>query len=175
VELIDFDARPTLAGIQLNWSTGSERDSDRFEVEHSTDLEVWSHIGWTRAAGFSVVTQLYDLLDRDPAPGMNFYRLRMVDTDGTEEFSPVREVTWSPRGPAAYPNPSDGTLWVRRAGEHINVDVFDALGRQIPYTTVVMEETLLQIHLGAGSSGLYTIRIGTPHSYYSERVVVTGQ
>ncbi len=174
VQLVQFDATQVGTAVVLDWTTASERETHYFEVERSGDLGSWVPIGSVDAAGTSIHSVGYEFQDTSPVRGTNYYRLRMVDIDGTFEYSPVRQVLLHQRGPAAYPNPSDGTLWVRRAGEHIDVEVFDALGRQVPYTTILKKETLIQIHLGSGSSGLYTIRIGTLHSYHSERVLVHG-
>lgn len=172
VELTAFHAQQTGAAVLLRWTTASERESKYFEVERSHDLENWVAIGSLDAAGSSA--QPIDYLMRDPAPlpGNNYYRLNMVDTDGSQEHSPVREVWLHEREPAAYPNPSAGSIWVRRAGEHVTLEVIDGLGRSVPYMLLEAGETLLHVDLGQEAIGLYTLKLRAGSATYTERVLV---
>ena len=97
IELIDFQAFPVGDKVELQWSTASETNSDRFMIERSKDGAVFEPIGMVTAAGNSAQMNQYAHLDRSPYPGLNYYRLQQVDLDGTFEHSAAGRVRfWGP-------------------------------------------------------------------------------
>ena len=81
-------------------------NTDYFQIEHSTDAVGWSNIGNVAASGESTATLNYLLNHNGPVEGKNFYRLKMVDRDGTFAYSTIRKVSFSELLTALiYPNP----------------------------------------------------------------------
>lgn len=80
----------------LNWRTEAEEQTERFEVERRVPNGNFEAIGTLVSAGNSSVTLDYEFTDEAPANGANDYRLRMIDQDGSYEFSHI--VTLSFRG-----------------------------------------------------------------------------
>ena len=117
VSLTRFTAAAQEPGVRLAWATATEKNNDRFEVQRSADGAGFATIGTVRGQGSSVTPHAYAFVDAAPRPGLNYYRLRQVDFDGTASFSPV--VSARGAAPAAtaalgiYPNPSAGTLRLR--------------------------------------------------------------
>lgn len=113
VRLISFDVHRNDALAVLYWRTSGETDSDRFQVERSSDLQAWTVIGEQKAA-FSSNTMLdYQFMDSLPASGLNYYRLKMVDIDRSFSYSRVRsvhfpELSWA----EIFPNPVDDQLQI---------------------------------------------------------------
>lgn len=171
VELIDLAAVAGTEGIDVVWSTGSEINSERFEVERSADAINWTRIGTLPAQGPSVTTTAYSFLDRAPAKGTNYYRLFMVDNDGSAEHSRVVSALWTHARMRCYPNPTDGTLWID-APLDARIEVLDALGRSMPYTTLFAQDDLRRIALGNLLSGVCIVRIETAGEVLMERIVV---
>lgn len=173
VELVAFKAQARTHDVLLEWTTLTEVNTAYFLVERSDDITSWTEITTVEAAGHSTSPLDYVLTDPAPLMGTSYYRLRMVDADGSAADSPVREVQWGQHRQAVFPNPStDGRFTVIRRGEHVGVTVFDSHGRQVPYTLWSEHDTQVGIDLGAHAQGLYTVRIGTERSYHSERVMV---
>jgi hypothetical protein len=102
------------ATAQISWRTTEESNSDRFEVERSTDMEAWNKVGEQTAFNGGKVKTEYSLVDRTPAGGTNYYRLKMVDLDGTYSYSRLRNVTFdlSSLKVMIYPNPVSERLYV---------------------------------------------------------------
>jgi hypothetical protein len=175
MELLAFSARAAADGVHLAWTTASERDTDRFEVERSTDLVQWMRVATVPAAGASSATVHYHALDHTPVEGLSYYRLRLIDADGAMSVSPVHQVTWVRRGPAAWPNPTAEGLFVRRAGPHVQVQLFDPLGRRVEPVLRAMHDDLLHFDMDGQAQGLYTVRIGNAPPYWTERVMVEGR
>lgn len=112
VELVAFEAEATTEGVLLQWRTGTERNSDHFMVERSTDGISFRPVATVAAAGESLSQRHYETMDHAPENGMNYYRLRMVDQDGTEQLSSWAVVHRRPETarPQVYPNPNRGNL-----------------------------------------------------------------
>ena len=116
VELTSFTATVENGAVAVKWSTASEKDSDHFTVERSTDNKTFEPIGRLPAAGNSQMPLHYALVDRSPAPGINYYRLAQVDIDGTTERSDVVACMADGLHQALlYPNPAQVKLNVRLA------------------------------------------------------------
>ncbi|MCB0693600.1 MAG: hypothetical protein H6568_14850 [Lewinellaceae bacterium] len=89
VELTRFTAEPDGADIRLQWSTATEINSATFGIEHALDGQPFRELDRVPAAGWSVALQSYQRIHRAAGPGQHYYRLRMIDLDGQEAFSPV--------------------------------------------------------------------------------------
>ncbi len=92
IELVGFETSVEGAGVLLKWSTASEIDNDHFTVERSSDAVLFDGIGRVAAIGQSNTLQHYSFKDMAPGRGINYYRLRQTDTDGTTTFSSVISV-----------------------------------------------------------------------------------
>lgn len=71
----------------VSWSTFTEENSKWFVLEHSVDGSLFSGIGRIAAAGFSSLQKNYRLKDSRPANGYNYYRIKMIESDGRTEYS----------------------------------------------------------------------------------------
>jgi len=106
VGLTDFTAVLANNSTQLDWSTAMESNSSFFSIEHSTDQNSWETIGSVQAAGNSTTARSYGFAHNHPVAGNNFYRLKMVDQDGTFTYSKVNEVSVEEASRVSfYPNP----------------------------------------------------------------------
>ncbi|MBX7226469.1 MAG: T9SS type A sorting domain-containing protein [Chitinophagales bacterium] len=121
VELISFTGyHDVLAKTNnLNWITASEVNTAKFVVERSSDARNYSGIGEKAALGTSTVETSYDFTDYLPLEGDNYYRLRIVDNDGSISYSKaiLIQVPIAPIAKAGilsiYPNPTTGKLTVQ--------------------------------------------------------------
>jgi len=89
VSLADLSARADKQKVYLNWQTALEEQVDRFEVEHSRDGVDFRRLAEVAAVGESDQLQTYNFTDVSAEAGENYYRLRMVDTDGSFAYSPL--------------------------------------------------------------------------------------
>ena len=113
IELASFTAKynDTKDVIDLDWETETEINSDRFEIERRHETESGFYfIGEKKAEGSSASRVEYHYADADiERNGDYFYRLKMIDLDGTYEYSEIRVATVE-RGVAVstsiYPNPA---------------------------------------------------------------------
>jgi hypothetical protein len=90
IELINFSGKIIGNSIELNWSTASEINNDYFEIERSTNGIDFKHLAEIDGGGTTHTLQRYTYTDKRPYNGVNYYRLKQLDTDGKfENFGPV--------------------------------------------------------------------------------------
>lgn len=98
VVLSFFKGEAIPGAIQLLWETAQEENSDLFEVERSLDGRFFEQIGTVESAGNSSSPVFYTFDDVRVEPNVvYYYRLRMVDVDGSFEWSNTVEVTFNER------------------------------------------------------------------------------
>lgn len=89
VTLIRFTGRNSPSGNLLEWTTSTEVNSQEFVVERSIDGIGFGLIARVKAAGASSNPIHYNVIDNKFGSGKNFYRLKMVDKDGSFKYSPI--------------------------------------------------------------------------------------
>lgn len=157
VTLVGFDARVSENAVKLNWATTSEVNSAYFGVEHSLDGKYWLPIGKVNARNNSVAKAEYSFTDASPAQGINYYRLKMTDLDGSFEYSPIRSVVIVSEGFAKlYPNPATDVVVISptKGREIKTIEVLDSGGRLVHSTRAVSTMNVSQL-----SGGIYVLRI----------------
>ncbi|REA61566.1 hypothetical protein DSL64_11395 [Dyadobacter luteus] len=97
----------------LNWTSTSEKNSERFEIERSTDGKSWKQIGTVASLENSTEKADYDFIDAKPEQGINYYRLKMIDQDQTFAYSGIRNITLDPIELNIFPNPVANILNIR--------------------------------------------------------------
>jgi hypothetical protein len=101
---------PGATAAEVAWATASEQHTARFTIERATNPQAgFVAVGTVAAAGASATSHRYTLRDAAaPTRTTSYYRLRQVDTDGTETLSPVVALAATEDGAvfALYPNPA---------------------------------------------------------------------
>ncbi len=83
VEMIEFKGINAPEGNILHWSTASERNSDYFIIERSTDGKKWSEVSMVNSIGNSNEINSYQTVDVTFSNDYNYYRLIQIDEDGS--------------------------------------------------------------------------------------------
>ncbi|MBF9140238.1 T9SS type A sorting domain-containing protein [Hymenobacter properus] len=168
VTLVAFTATPQGADALLRWTTASEKNNDRFEVEASADGRTFRRIGTVAGAGSSQTAHHYQLVDPAIAHyGTNlvYYRLRQVDTDDTAVYSPIRTVAVDlasqPAGLALFPNPTRTEATLTGAQPGAAVMVYDAVGRHVLNVTADADGHAALVLPKGVATGVYVVRTGS--------------
>jgi len=96
LDLLTFDAKKDLNNtsnskaktVQLHWTTAQELDVSHFEIERSKDAISFETIAKVFAK--NQVFNTYNSTDYYPMLQDNYYRLKMVDIDGTTKYSKIK-------------------------------------------------------------------------------------
>lgn len=87
VSFVSVNAYKNNSFVTVEWKTENESNMEKYEVEQSFDGIHFSLIGTASALNDSKNT--YDYLDKYPAPGNNYYRIRSIEKDGKSTYSPI--------------------------------------------------------------------------------------
>ncbi len=135
VTLAAFDATREGDAVRLDWVTASEKNNKQFEIERSSNGRSWSRLGSVFPAlpnGNSDTRLTYQFIDSQPLNGLNYYRLKQIDLDGSYSYSQIRTVQVD--GVAAlkvYPNPAVSDIRLMGLKGSAGVCIVDNCGRQV--------------------------------------------
>lgn len=172
LELLAFTAEQQDATVHLSWSTATEHNTLRFSIERMHGAQEWETIGEVPAAGNSAAETRYDFRDASAPTGHNYYRLRMIDTDGGQSYSPTVHALFRPPhdGPGVFPNPTAGSFWVR--GDVTGLTIVDAMGRVVRHRIDRVQGQACEVSLPAAPPGVFTVIIGQGRYQRVERLVL---
>jgi hypothetical protein len=146
VKLVSFSAQYVDGQVQLKWQSAEEKNTSHFEIEKSADGKLFSALLTKKAQGNSAALVSYNALDNSPLNGTSYYRLKMVDLDGTFEYSKMVAVSAeSELLVRAYPNPCQGNNIHFVAGNGSKLvlkSVSDLFGKQMGYRAANAPEGL---------------------------------
>ena len=178
VRLISFEGKPTDKGNVLTWKSSAEQNFSHYEVERSTDAKAFVNIGKVATTnGNSKETNSYQYLDA--ASGMlpgavtnytndSYYRLKMVDLDGSSEYSKVIFIKTEKIGNSTvgqfYPNPASSNETSVEINSATNsawqITTLDLAGRVLSteYRNLEMGRNLVKLSTEKLSPGTNIIR-----------------
>lgn len=137
VTLTSFGAHAKGTGVNIDWSTSQELNSDYFQVERSADgSSNWSVVATVNGSGNSQVVKKYNAFDASPLAGVNYYRLKQVDNNGKSSYSNTVAVKIQVQKTAisVLANPFYNTLTVNftsPTSEMVTARLIDVTGKQI--------------------------------------------
>jgi len=170
VELTFFRGSAQDCDTKLIWNTASEKNFSHYEVERSTDARSFEMIESVDGRGNEFTETTYSFIDTK-ANDFNFYRLKMVDNDGTFEYSKTIQVSTDCDDTNVdvniFPNPiSDkettlNLVLTSKVESVSNIKIIDKLGREV--LAFPIEITEGQNRLGLDISnlalGMYSLSI----------------
>jgi hypothetical protein len=103
--------------VLVSWSTEQEVNSSYFSVERSSNASDFKDIGTVAAKGNSVTVSTYSFTDNSAQNGVNYYRLKMVDLDGSFVYSQVSVVNSDlVQNVRVFPNPASNYIYITLGG-----------------------------------------------------------
>lgn len=164
IDLSYFQGSSIGKTVMLKWQTVTEINNAFMTVERSINGKDFTVIGTIDGAGDSSETINYELEDRKPTVGVNYYRLLQVDNDGTESFSEIITVKFKDTrsGLNLYPTLVREELnldLTNFADENVSIDILDATGR-IVLSKEINNNEIITFNLGDLnlSEGMYYAR-----------------
>ncbi|MFN6945698.1 MAG: glycoside hydrolase family 9 protein [Cytophagaceae bacterium] len=171
LDIIDFSGKTESNTIKLDWKVYSQH-SLAFAVERSADGTEFVEIGYSDNSSGNNNTRNYTFTDPTPSPGINYYRLRIMNGDEFYAYSSVVAVSNGEDDDIAlsvYPNPfSDQVslaLEIKKSAK-VKVEIINSLGQVL--------EVVLQKEFSAGNH-LHTFTNSLPEGIYFCRVTSDGR
>jgi hypothetical protein len=165
VELLSFQGTCTGGAAHLEWVTATERSCANFVVERSSDTHAWQQLGVVACAGNSQVPRRYSFNDAAQPLGTTYYRIRQLDTDGSEHILPTVTVEHCMQAAGSmrvWPNPVSDVLHVDRGSlndlsEGMLIEVIDATGRQVASLSATNDVGVVSIGMAGMAPGVYAV------------------
>ena len=160
VSLREFKATKKGESAYLSWSTASEQNTKNFVIERTNDmLGQWESIGTVAAAGNSSVIKNYNFTDNNVLNGNNFYRLKILDIDGTFSKSETKLVVFSNANQLvkAYPNPVINLLEVSGIEAGSVLYLYDVTGKLVK--TQKANGNKSQVAFNELMKGIYLLKV----------------
>jgi Secretion system C-terminal sorting domain len=159
--LLSFDAFKNKNKVDLKWTTTNEINTSHFEIERSSNALDFTKIGSINSANSSGINN-YSSEDIQPLKGLNFYRLKQVDIDGSFKYSNINKVLFENFGDAItiYPNPAKEYIQFDFASKQkiVLINLFDMQGRLIK-TTTLANVLPLKLNVENLSKGNYVVQL----------------
>jgi subtilisin-like proprotein convertase family protein len=175
VSWLDFSARPENRQSFLEWRTAQERDNEGFEVQRRAESDRdFVTIGWVDGRNLAGENQ-YTFTDANVRSGQTyFYRLRQLDFDGRDDFSPIRAVRFEASDQAEiqlFPNPVTDQLQysVFYGGGSLSYELLDGLGRHLRQAS--LGNVNGEIDVSTLPAGMYFIRFQAGNWQEIRRIV----
>lgn len=178
IELVDFSARSSDRGVDLNWSTYSEVNNDYFRIERSSNGKDFTPLAKINGSGTTYDIQEYTFIDQNPLPGISYYRLVQSDYDGTSENLEIVSVNIDQQfNFDVRPNPISGDNinlnFYSDSDSEILIEVYSYTGQLMisQYINKDSQDALNKIDATNLSEGIYIMRI-TQDGFTSSKKIV---
>jgi hypothetical protein len=159
LRLVSFAGSMSDNGIvTLRWATVEEENTSHFEILRSSDGRAFHQLGAVAASGSGD----HDYIFTDTGSGLGkYYRLRMIDHDGSFTYSRIINITAPHEKPMTiFPNPANNLLTVDFSGWKIlprKATVVDIYGRLYKQIRVDGNRTL--VPLDGYAPGVYFLSV----------------
>jgi hypothetical protein len=170
VALTTFTGHTAGKQNMLEWAVAREEAFSHYEVERSADgSNNWEMLGEIAGAENARQEQGYNFTDLNPLPS-TYYRLRMIDLDGSSTFSSILQLQREVEGKIlVYPNPNNGRFTVQLpAGETAQLTLVNLNGK------VVWQGNSSDVSVTTNDlpSGIYFLSAETTAARLTQRVIV---
>ena len=169
--------------INVDWTTVQEQNIAAYEVEKSNDAQQFIQLTTVQAKGNNNNTNnTYSTTDATPQTGNNYYRIKVVEKNGSYSYTQVVRVTIDATGNGqitVYPNP------IKNSSMNVqlqNMEKGKYILQLISQTGQLVQEEQLEHNGGSGSqtimlgkhisSGIYQLKlIDVKGKVYQQRIV----
>jgi hypothetical protein len=172
------------ARVKIEWTTSTEQDNERFEIERSPDGINFTKMLTVNGQGYSSSSHNYLAYDEHPLKGNNYYRLVQYNSNGKRTFHGVKlvkfDLLFKPTA-RVYPNPltgQSGILLNNYHGSKLQVDIRDMTGKLLlhqSYNTTTGQSYNRLGNLDKLPAGSYLLQLKGNELNEMMKVVVTGK
>ncbi len=157
LKLVAFSGAVANKQVQLQWSTAQEINVRKFEIERAVDAVNFKVIGNVSANNAS--QNKYSFTDKEPLP-VGFYRLKMIDIDGSFTYSNVIEIKLNGKQLSAFYDVNNSMLAIKNinpVNDKLQVLIYTIEGKKVFTTEKVLSagSNNLNVSLVDFQSGLY--------------------
>jgi hypothetical protein len=167
---VSFTGKPAASFARLQWHTVNDSAAANYIIEKSTDGRNFTAIGSVNAAN----QKAYSFTDGQVASENNYYRLKMVEIDGTFKYSYIISVKSKlSMNISLSPNPVKNMLMVQhpKAGEGAHIQIVSAAGQTLKDIRLSANAVISNVDLSGYTSGLYHVVFRNGSEVFSKTVL----
>jgi len=163
VELNYFKAQERDNKAQLFWQTQSEQNNQEFVIEKSFDGKTFASIGNIQAQGTTNIAQNYEFTDPVKLSDIQYYRLRQIDFDQSENYSKIISLSgdaWNKLN--VYPTLVKDHLNIdldERFDDNFIISILNAEGKVIKTENIYSENNTVSLSMESIGPGTYYVNL----------------
>ena len=164
IKVKNFTAQPQGDNsVMLRWISLFEANSYKYVIQRSTDGRNFSDVSEIKAAGNSLTALNYFYADRQGANGAVYYRLKLVDLDGSIDYTKIiylnnGQVMFGQL--SVFPNPFRSEVQLKGVTasdvNRKNVKLYNAMGSEVAYRVLSGNSIIIDPAL---PKGVYILRV----------------
>ncbi len=167
VKLQEFTGKWQSDFALLQWISEESSQFSHYELERSWNGHDYSSIATLFGSEQPGSTQAYAYRDRNAkSDAANYYRLKMINRDGSYSYSTVQLVYAANNNTKAditvFPNPARETLQMQVPaswqGKSLRIEILDLTGKLVQQSIIGQSTAIERIELAGLASGLYILR-----------------
>jgi hypothetical protein len=153
--------------VLLNWSTASETNNEKFEIQRGENAETFTSINVVPSNGNSNIIQKYTYIDNQIVnlPSLVYYRIKQIDRDGNHSFTKTIPVSighpWELD--LIYPNPFESQITLKFKSNFdtpIKLQILNILGElKLEEFIDISNRLLVDVSTANLISGMYFLRL----------------
>ncbi len=158
----------------IKWTVATPTvNSDKFEIEYSTDGINWNGIGTISIVNTNQGN--YRFLHTNIPSGHLYYRVKEIDIDGIYVYSNI-VVLYNKTMPGSFfvfPNPANNYITINGPGNvkgNTKIILYDVVGKQL--TSLIMTGTTKQINTAGFPDGAYVLKIENDGLVTTQKVLI---
>jgi hypothetical protein len=170
VILTSFNASNDGLSTKLIWNTDDESGFDSYVIEKSSDGRTFTAIGTVKAAN----QRVYSFTDGSATGDNSFYRLKMVDINGSYKYSYVVSIKSKVNANISLsPNPVKNNLIIQHpkvttAG---SIQIITANGQLVKSIRLASNAVMSYVDMSGFTSGLYHIVYKSGSDMFTKTVI----
>lgn len=165
--------------VELGWVNNTQTKNDHFIIEKSTDGINFEEMEKIHEYNNLDKIELYNGLDKNPEEGINYYRIKLVYTDGSYSYSETKEIEFNPEADfTIFPNPATDKVNIylkRYFDKEIDIVIYNTLGNAILKKHIDnLDDKILPINLNKNifKEGIHIVSVIHKGRATSKKLVV---
>jgi hypothetical protein len=163
VNLLNFSGRFANNLVQLNWATAQEQNNKEFEIQYSATGSSFETIGKVTGKGNINTISQYNYTTSQFRSGINYYRLKQIDFDGSADYSKIVSIVVDPAGLPRIsfsPNPAPNKITVSLSqpfNNKVSLSINEVSGKLVWSGNIQPGATISTIYLHGLQKGMYIL------------------
>ena len=129
--------------VKLRWNSATNQ---LYEIQRSSDTRHWENISSTIASSFD---------DTHPLEGVSYYRLKVLEKDGSFSYSNIGKIIYRPNAVRVFPTVTQSTCTISGITSGEKVQVYSTVGQLL--FSKISSGNSMDVDLSKYPAGMYVI------------------